>query len=107
MLKDGDARIRNEAANALFELFCSASVGERGETHSITEFAAEILSNEVPFHLDDPMEPLRGFHFQLNRDESNYQQIQRVLGKYLFDLANMLFSLKSSEQLVSVLYVRK
>lgn len=96
MLRDSDARIRNEAANALYELYCSQFVNERCKDSSITEFAVEILSNEVPFSLNSSMEPLSGFHLGMNCTK----QIKRVLGKYLFDLANMLFALKSSEQLV-------
>lgn len=101
MLRDSDARIRNEAASALFELYCSQFIDESCKNSSISEFVAEILSNEVPFSLNSPMEPLNGFHLGINSTKCDYQQIKRVLGKYLFDLANMLFALKSSEQLVS------
>lgn len=98
MLRDSDARIRNEAANALFELNCSPFIDESSKNSSIAEFAAEMLSNEVPFSLNSSMDPLSGFH--LGMDCTKHQQVKRVLGKYLFDLANMLFALKSSEQLV-------
>lgn len=101
MLRDSDARIRNEAANALFELNCSQFIDESYKNSSIAEFAVEILSNEVPFSLNSSIEPkLDEFHLGINSTNYNYQQIKRVLGKYLFDLANMLFALKSSEQLV-------
>lgn len=99
MLRDSDARIRNEAANALFELHCLPFIDESCKNSSIAEFAAEILSNEVPFSLNSFIDPLSGFH--LGMDGAKHQQVKRVLGKYLFDLANMLFALKSSEQLVS------
>lgn len=105
MLSDSDARVRNEAANALFELYCLPFMGEHCKNHCIFEFAAEILSNEVPFYLNSPMEPLNGFHLDLNRTTYSGQQIKRVLGKFLFDIANMLFSLKSSEQLVRWIHV--
>lgn len=98
MLSDSDARIRNEAANALFELHCSQFIDENCKNSSIAEFAAEILSNEVPFALNGSVEPLNGFH--LGMTSAEHQQVKRILGKYLFDLANMLFALKSSEQLV-------
>lgn len=101
MLRDSDARIRNEAANALFDHYCTQFIDASCKKSSISEFAAEILSNEVPFSLNSPMEPLSGFHLGINSPTYDSQQIKRVLGKYLFDLANMLFALKSSEQLVS------
>lgn len=101
MLRDSDARIRNEATNALFELYCIQFIDKNCKNHSISEFAAEILSNEVPFSLNSPTVPLNGFHLELNATKTNYQHIKRVLGKYLFDLANMMFALKSGEQLVS------
>lgn len=96
MLRDSDARIRNEAANALFNLYCSQFIDDSCKNSSITQFSAEILSNEIPFSLNSSMDPLNGFHLDVNCTK----QIKRVLGKYLFDLANMLFALKSSEQLV-------
>lgn len=101
MLSDSDARVRNEAANALFELYCSPFIDKNHKNNSILEFVAEILSNEVPFSLNNPMEPLNGFHLGVN---NNKQQIKRVLGKYLFDLVNMLFALKSSEQMVRTIF---
>lgn len=101
MLGDSDARIRNEAANALFELYCVPLIDKNCKNSSISEFAAEILANEVPFALDSASGPLNGFHLALHSTQNHHQQAQRVLGQYLFDLANMIFALKSSEQLVS------
>lgn len=100
MLKDSDARIRNEAANAILEFNRLQLVGISNEIDSITVFAAEILSNEVPFSLNHPLEPLHGCQFGFNCTETDGQLIKRVLGTHLFDVTNMLFDLKSNEQLV-------
>lgn len=99
MLKDSDARIRNEAANALLILNCCQLKHPNKGINLMAEFTAEILANEVPFSLNNPVEPLHGFHFA--SDSNDQRKVKRVLGKYLFDLSNMLFDLKSTEQLVN------
>lgn len=107
MLKDSDARVRNEAANSIleFNMLQAFHPNHRIELYSksymVTEFVAETLSNEVPFSMDNPSGCLNGFQpgfgFDDNQDNA---QMKRVLGRHLFDITNMLFDLKSNEQLV-------
>lgn len=101
MLRDGDARIRNEAASAMLEFNISQLKRTNNGLNLIAEFTAEILSNEVPFSLECPLDPLHGCQSMVNATQNDGRPIKRVLGKYLFDLTNMMFDLKSSEQLVS------
>lgn len=101
MLRDSDARIRNEAASAMLEFNISQLKRTNNGLKLIAEFTAEILSNEVPFSLESPLDPLHGCQSMLNATQNDGRPINRVLGKYLFDLTNMMFDLKSSEQLVS------
>lgn len=111
MLSDSDARIRNEAASALLEFNISQLMRINGgiricpKIHLMSEFIAEILSNEIPFSMDNPSEPLAGFQLDLYGIKENNRQIKQVLGIYLFDLTNMLFDLKSSENLVRHFYI--
>lgn len=99
MLKDGDARVRTEAANALLEFNLAQLKNTNNEINLIIEFTAEILSNEVPYALNHPFDVLHGFQ---NISNGHYQtKVKRVLGKHLFDLTNMLFELKSNEKLVN------
>lgn len=100
MLKDGDARIRNEAANALLIFNLSQLKHPNKGINFMAEFTAEILLNEVPFSIENSCEPLHGFQFAPNSYDR--RKVKRVLGKYLFDLSNMLFNLKSTEQLVMI-----
>lgn len=100
MLKDSDARVRNEAANAMLEFAISQLKHTNDRMNLIAEFTAEILSNEIPFSLDIPINSLHGSKFSLNSTQNVGRPIQKVLGKCLFDLTNMIFELKSSEQLV-------
>lgn len=100
MLKDSDARIRNEAANAMLEFNISQLKRTNERVRPISEFTAEILSDEIPFSLDNSMETFIGSKIQCNSTQDSNRPIRRVLGKYLFDLTNMIFDLKSSEQLV-------
>lgn len=106
MLKDSDARVRNEAANAIneFNVLQGTHKNKRPKLFSknnlVTEFVAETLSNDVPFSIDN----LSGHGFQptIHLNSCNELEMKKVLGKHLFDITNMLFDLKSSEQLVSI-----
>lgn len=106
MLKDSDARIRNEAAAAIIEFNTLQSNQKSNLTHKysgnhlIVEFVADTLSNEIPFSLDNPSGILNGYQPGLCDEENANRHMKRVLGKHLFDVTNMLFDLKSSEQLV-------
>lgn len=101
MLRDGDARIRNEAATAMLEFNSSQLKHTNHGINLMAEFTAEILSNEIPFSLDSPLELLHGCHqLMLNSTQNDERPIKRMLGKYLFELTNMMFDLKSTEQLV-------
>lgn len=107
MLGDGDARIRNEAAAALFEFHTfqvaryNKATNKYSGAHLKVEFMAETLSNEIPFSLDCPLGTLTGFHPALGSGGADNRQLKKMLGKHLFDVTNMLFGLKSSEQLVT------
>lgn len=106
MLRDSDARIRNEAAAAIIEFNTLQSTKKSNLTHKysgnhlIVEFVADTLSNEIPFSLDNPSGILNGYQPGLCDEENANRHMKRVLGKHLFDVTNMLFDLKSSEQLV-------
>lgn len=107
MLSDGDARIRNEAANAIFEFnkfqitrHCNATNKYAG-VHLKVEFVNETLSNEIPYSLDCEFGTLTGVHPALCNDGDDGRHLKRLMGKHLFDIANMLFDLKSSEKLVT------
>lgn len=107
MLGDSDARIRNEAASAIFEFDTSQCMRKSNVTHKYfgnyltIEFMADTLSNEVPFALDNPCGILTGFQLGLCGEKTNNRQVKRLMGKHLFDLTNILFDLKSNEQLVN------
>lgn len=106
MLKDFDPRVRNEAANAIleFNLLQTASSNNKStlctKSTIVTEFVAGILSNEVPFAIGNPVGCLAGFQPSFYLDNNCNRQTMRILGKHLFDITNMLFDLKSNEQLV-------
>lgn len=106
MLKDFDPRVRNEAANAIleFNLLQTACSNNKSKLCSkstmVTELVAETLSNEVPFAIDSPAGCLVGFQPSFYLDNDCNRQTMRILGKHLFDITNMLFDLKSNEQLV-------
>lgn len=103
MLSDSDARIRNEAATAILQFntfqITQGSKHKYSDNHLQAEFVAETLSTEVPFLPDSSYGSSTGF--QLSAFEGcDIPRMKRVLGKHLFDLTNMLFDLKSNEQLV-------
>lgn len=102
MLNDADPRIRNEAINALCEFnFLKSLRCQKNEKYSnkhvIIEFISDILSQEVPYSLKPSNEMF------ISLDSQNNQQIERYLGKCLFDLTNMLLELESKEQLVNLI----
>lgn len=105
MLNDADPRIRNEAINALCEFnFLKSLRCQKNEKYSnkhvIIEFISDILSQEVPY----PLQPSNEMFISLDNSQNN-QQIERYLGKCLFDLTNMLLELESKEQLVNSIIV--
>lgn len=106
MLADSDARIRNEAAAAILEFNTLQSVQRSNVIHQHSrnyltiEFVADTLSNEIPISLDNQCGILAGFQAALCDERADSRRVKRVLGKHLFDLTNMLFDLKSTEQLV-------
>lgn len=106
MLCDSDARIRNEAAAAILEfnkfqvIHSSKATHKYSGNHLTIEFMAETLSTEVPFLSDNYYGTLTGYHPSTYNEEIDSREMKRMLGKHLFDLTNMLFDLKSNEQLV-------
>ncbi|XP_031632927.1 huntingtin [Contarinia nasturtii] len=104
MLKDTDARIRNEAATAIFEFNLSQAMRKTNVAHKhasdtlTIEFVTETLSNEVPFSMVNSTGTLTGYQSGLG--DVGHRQLKRVLGKHLHDLTNKLFDLKSTEQLL-------
>lgn len=110
MLKDSDARIRNEAAAAINQFNRSQSMRKSNISHKYSgnyltlEFVADTLSNEVPLLFENPPGILNGFQPGLCDEEIHYRQVKKVLAKHLFDLTNILFDLKSNEQLVRIFF---
>lgn len=106
MLKDSDGRIRNEAAIAIFELNTLQltrkynAMNKYSGNHLAVEFLNETLSIEIPFSLENSAGALTGFQPALCRKDIDRRQLRRMMGKHLFDLTNMLFDLKTTEQLV-------
>lgn len=107
MLKDSDVRIRSEAANAILDFNTLQAQRLNKQTNMcvksstiLAELVAETLLNEVPFSIDSSAGCSDGFHRAFDLSNSDSQQMGTILGKHLFDITNILFDLKSNEQLV-------
>lgn len=111
MLGDSDARIRNEAAIAILEFNTLQSLQRSNVRHKNSknyltiEFIADTLSDEVPISLDNQHGILAGFQDMMCDEHTDNRRMKKVLGKHLFDLTNMLFDFKSTEQLVRIVSI--
>lgn len=103
MLGNADQRIRNEAINALCD-FCELQVqrveynaGLNANQQLITEFISEFLSQELPYPLynlvNDPKVPV---------GDSNFVKVKRNIGKFFFNITNILMDLESNDRQVNV-----
>lgn len=106
MLKDTDARVRNEAASAIARLYLLqiervACVKNHNTEHLlIAELVAELLTTEVSLALDKSAGSLIEFYPGFSHQNVSERHVKTVLGKLLFDITNKLFETKSTEHSV-------
>lgn len=88
MLGDSDARIRNEAAIAIFEFNKfqvsrhSPATNKYSGVYLRVAFVAETLSNEIPYALESESGTLTGVHPDLCNDADAERHLKRLIGKH-------------------------